>query len=440
MAKDKQITKPKEIGLWISTSLVIGNMVGAGVFLLPAALAAYGGISLVGWFFSSLGAIVLALVFGRLSKMIPKKDGGPYAYSKLGFGSFVGFLVAWGYWISIWIANAAIAIAFVGALSVFFPVLGTNPVAAVLAGLGAIWFLTWVNSRGIRESGIVQLITTILKLLPLLIIILGGFFFFNPEHFFPFNTSGESDFSAIALTATLTFYAYVGFESATIPAGNIKNPEKTIPRATLLGTGLTMLFYILSTVVVMGMIPMETLAASPAPFADAMEIMSGKLGKYIVAGGVAVAAFGALNGWILVQGQIARATAIDQLFPVIFKKENKKGAPIYGIIIGSVLSSVLMLMNFSDGLVEQFRFMIQLSTLCCLVPYLFSAAAYVLLALKKVAKGKNPIFIHLLGGLAFLFSFWAIFGAGEEVVFSGFLLLLAGVPVYVWLKISSEKS
>ena len=439
MAKEKQITKPKEIGLWISTSLVIGNMVGAGVFLLPAALAAYGGISLVGWLFSSLGAIVLALVFGRLSKMFPKKDGGPYAYSKLGFGSFVGFLVAWGYWISIWIANAAIAIAFVGALSVFFPVLGTNPVAAVSAGLGAIWFLTWVNSRGIRETGIVQLITTVLKLLPLLIIILGGFFFFNPEHFFPFNTSGENDFRAIALTATLTFYAYVGFESATIPAGNIKNPEKTIPRATLLGTGLTMLFYILSTVVVMGMIPMETLAASPAPFADAMEIMSGKWGKYFVAGGVAVAAFGALNGWILVQGQIARATAIDHLFPLIFKKENKKGAPIYGIIIGSLLSSGLMLMNFSDGLVEQFRFMIQLSTLCCLVPYLFSTAAYVLLALKKATKGKNPIFIHLLGGLAFLFSFWAIFGAGEAVVFSGFLMLMAGVPIYVWLKISSEK-
>ena len=440
MAKEKQITKPKQIGLWISTSLVVGNMVGAGVFLLPAALAAYGGISLVGWLFSSLGAIVLALVFGKLSKMVPNKDGGPYAYSKLGFGSFVGFLVAWGYWISIWIANAAIAIAFVGALSVFFPILGSNPIAAVLVGLGAIWFLTWVNSRGVRETGIMQLITTILKLLPLLIIILGGFFFFNADHFFPFNTSGESDFRAIALTATLTFYAYVGFESATIPAGNIKNPEKTIPRATLLGTGLTMLFYILSTIVVMGMIPMETLAASPAPFADAMEIMSGKWGKYIVAGGVAVAAFGALNGWILVQGQIARATAIDELFPVIFKRENKKGAPIYGIIIGSVLSSVLMLMNFSDGLVEQFRFMIQLSTLCCLVPYLFSTAAYVLLALKRVTKGQNPVFIHLLGGLAFIFSFWAIFGAGEDVVFSGFLLLMAGVPIYVWLKISSERS
>ena len=440
MAKEKQITKPKKIGLWISTSLVIGNMVGAGVFLLPAALAAYGGISLVGWLFSSLGAIVLALVFGKLSKMIPNKDGGPYAYSKLGFGGFVGFLVPWGYWISIWIANAAIAIAFVGALSVFFPVLGTNPVAAVLVGLGAIWFLTWINSRGIRETGIMQLVTTVLKLLPLLIIILGGFFFFNPEHFFPFNTSSESGFRAIALTATLTFYAYVGFESATIPAGNIKNPEKTIPRATLLGTGLTMLFYILSTVVVMGMIPMETLAASPAPFADAMEIMSGKWGKYFVAGGVAIAAFGALNGWILVQGQIARATAIDELFPKIFKRENKKGAPIYGIIIGSLLSSILMLMNFSDGLVEQFRFMIQLSTLCCLVPYLFSTASYVLLALKKVTEGQSRLWIHLLGGLAFVFSFWAIFGAGEEVVFSGFLLLMIGVPVYVWLKISSEKS
>lgn len=410
---------------------------GAGVFLLPAALAAYGGISVVGWLFSALGALVLALVFSRLSKLMPNKDGGPYAYSKAGFGSFIGFLVAWGYWISVWVANAAIAIAFVGALSVFFPVLA-QPLPAVSTGLGAIWFLTWVNSRGIRETGIMQLVTTVLKLLPLAVIILGGFFFFNAEHFLPFNTSEETDFRAIALTATLTFYAFVGFESATIPAGNVKNPEKTIPRATILGTVLTTLFYILSTVAVMGMIPMDTLAASPAPFADAMEIMSGQWGKYIVAGGVAIAAFGALNGWILIQGQMARATAIDQLFPAIFKKENKRGAPIFGITIGSILSSVLMLMNFSDGLVEQFRFMIQLSTLCCLVPYLFSTAAYVLLALKRSSPNQNPVWIHLLGGLAFLFSLWAIFGAGEKVVFSGFLLLMAGVPIYVWLKINSN--
>ncbi|MBT8308286.1 MAG: amino acid permease [Maribacter sp.] len=424
----------KKIGLWMSTSLVIGNMIGAGVFLMPAALAAYGGISILGWLFSAIGALLLAKVFSKLSTLVRNKDGGPYVYTKEGIGDFAGFLVAWGYWISIWVANAAIAIAFVSALSVFFPVLETNAIYAVLLGLGAIWFLTWVNSRGVRESGKMQVATTLLKLIPLLLVIIGGLFYFNPDNFIPFNPSAETNMGAIAITATMTLYAFLGVESATVPAGNVENPEKTIPKATMLGTLVTTLIYIFSTVVVMGMIPSGILSESPAPFADAMAIISGEWGRNLVAAGAAIAAFGALNGWILIQGQIAKATSKDDLFPRVFRRENNKGVPALGMVIGSILTSIVMLMNYTNGLVEQFKFIIVLTTLCCLIPYLFTTAAYVLILTERKLPNLKWLPEIVLAGLAFIFSLWAIYGAGERAVFWGFLLLLAGIPFYVWMK------
>lgn len=418
----------------MSTSLVIGNMIGAGVFLMPAALAAFGGISIIGWLASSLGTLVLAVVFSKLSKLFLNKSGGPYAYTRAGFGDFAGFLVAWGYWISIWVAMAVIAIAFVSALTVLFPVFEENSLAAVITGLSTIWLLTWINARGVRESGKIQVVTTILKLTPLLIIIVGGFFFINFENFTPFNVSDSSNFEAIAITSTMTFYAFLGFESATIPADNVKDPGKTIPRATMLGTIITTVVYVLGTIAVMGMVPLEELAISPAPFADAMGILTGKFGRGLVACGAAIAAFGALNGWILLVGQLPRATAKDKLFPGIFKKENKHGVPVYGMVIGSVLASGVLLMNYTEGLVEQFRFLILLGTLTALVPYLFTAAAYVSILLEKKLPNQPWLGIYGMGSLAFSFSLWAIFGAGEKAVFWGFILLMIGIPFYVFVK------
>ncbi|MBD0850228.1 amino acid permease [Maribacter arenosus] len=424
----------KKLGLWMSTSLVIGNMIGAGVFLMPAALAAYGGISILGWLASSAGTLVLAMVFSKLSKLLVNKSGGPYAYTRAGFGDFAGFLVAWGYWISVWLGIAIIAIAFVSALSVFFPLLGENPIAGVITGLGAIWFLTWVNTKGVRESGKIQVLTTVLKLTPLVMIIVGGFFFFDINNFIPFNVSESTDFEAIAITSTMTLYAFLGFESATIPADNVKNPGKTIPRATMLGTIITTLVYVLGTVAVMGMVPLDELEVSPAPFADAMGVMTGEFGRYLVAGGAAIAAFGALNGWILVVGQLPRATAKDKLFPRIFKKENKQGVPVYGMLIASALASVVMLMNYTEGLVEQFRFLVLLGTLSALIPYLFTAASYVSILLEKKLPSQPWLGIYGMGSLAFSYSLWAVFGAGEEAVFWGFILLMIGIPFYVFVK------
>uniref|UniRef100_UPI00262A803D amino acid permease n=1 Tax=uncultured Eudoraea sp. TaxID=1035614 RepID=UPI00262A803D len=215
---------------------------------------------------------------------------------------------------------------------------------------------------------------------------------------------------------------------------------KTIPRATILGTLITTMVYILGTIAVMGMVPPGELAISPAPFADAMGIMTGGLGRGLVACGAAIAAFGALNGWILIVGQLPRATAKDKLFPGIFKKENKQGVPVYGMLIGSTLASVLMLMNYSEGLVEQFRFLILLGTLTALVPYLFTAAAYVSILLERKLPSQPWLGIYGMGSLAFSYAIWAIFGAGEKSVFWGFILLMLGIPFYVFVKWKNKDS
>jgi basic amino acid/polyamine antiporter, APA family len=427
-----------KIGLWTTTSLVIGNMIGSGVFLLPSALAVYGGISIIGWLFSTVGAFILAVLFSYLSKAMPSV-GGPYAYTREGLGEFAAFLVAWGYWVSTWCGNAAITVAFVSYLSVFFPILATNNMAAVLTGLSAIWLLTWVNTRGINVVGKVQLITTILKLLPLFLIAVFGIFYSNWQHFIPFNRSTESTWGAIASTATLTLWAYLGMESATIPASNVENPEKTIPRATILGTLITASVYIFGTIAVMGLIDGETLKTSAAPFADAAAKMWGESARRWVAFGAIVSTFGALNGWILMQGQVPLAMTKDKLFPALFGKENEHGTPSLGILVSSILLSILMYMNFSKALVEQFKFMILLSTLTVLIPYLFSAAAYVLILKKeKIVSKKERTVKLIIGFLAFFYALWAVAGSGQEVVYWGFIFLISGIPIFILMKYTNK--
>jgi len=431
----------KQIGLVTSTSLVVGNMIGSGLFMLPATLAIYGGISLIGWLISGAGAMCLALVYSWLSKLKPLATGGPYAYTREGMGDFSAFLVAWGYWISIWCTNAAIALAFVSYLTPFFPVLSKNPFLSVATALSAIWFLTWINTKGIKKAGAVQVITTLLKLAPLLLITIGGLIYLKAEHFVPFNVSLDSNLSAITASTTITLFAFLGLECATIPSGSVMNPEKTVSRATIIGTLLTTFIYIAGTVAVMGLIPPSILQQSDAPFADAAASIWGEGARYLVAGGAVVSTFGALNGWILIQGQLPFAAARDNLFPKIFKKENKSGTPVVGIVVSSVLVSALMSMSFSKSLANTFTFALLLSTLTCLVAYLFSVISFVIMESRvngmSFKKNGGKMFVALL---AFLYSMWAVIGSGEQTVYLGFILLMAGLPFYAWIKVRQKQS
>lgn len=429
-----------KIGFWLSTSLVVGNMTGSGIFLLPAALAIYGGISLFGWIFTVVGTIFLALVFSRLSRLITK-SGGPYSYSREGFGDFAGFLVAWGYWLSIWTGNAAIAVAGVGYLSVFIPSLKENSMISGLVAIAAIWFFTYINTLSIKKVGVVQLVMTIIKILPLLLFGTFGFLYFSKAHFEPFNLSGLSDFDAVTATAALALWAFLGLESATIPSDKVKNPARTISRATIAGIAIAALLYISSTIGVMGIIAPSDLIQSAAPFADAAQQVWGDWASALVAAGAAIACFGALNGWILLQGQLPMAAARDKLFPPSFNKVSKKGVPVIGLIIASILASFLVGVNYTKGLVKMFSFIIMLSTLSCLLPYLFSSLTEIVLYLrkKKTYNRKRFISASLISIPAFLYSLWAITGLEYEVLLWGAILLIAGIPIYIYLKFRGKK-
>ena len=427
--------KKKSLGIYILSSLVIGNMIGSGVFLLPASLANFGTITIFSWCVTALGAMLLALVFSKLCTLFPK-TGGPYIYCKEGFGNFIGFQVAYNYWVYMWVGNAAIAVAFTGYLSTFFPELVNNRLLAFLMTAGAVWMFTIINIIGVHFAGIFQLILTIFKFIPLFVTICLGFFFVKWENLTFFNVTQGSNLEAFSGGAMLTLWAFLGMESASIPADEVKHPEKTIPRATLLGTGITALIYILSTIVIMGVIPISELRNSTAPFADLAGKIFGKTGSAIIALVAIVSCLGALNGWILLQGQIPLAAAKDHLFPKKFAYLTKNRSPVFGIVLSSVLVTCLLILNFTKGLIDQFTFIISLATLSAIIAYLYTTVAEFVIYIKHPDKiNKNKIAKSLtIAMLAFIYSFWMVCSSDKDIVFYGVILMFTSIPIYGYME------
>lgn len=427
---------PRSLGLWLLTALVAGNMIGSGVFLLPSSLADIGTIGIFSWIITSVGAILLALVFAQLSILIPKV-GGPYAYCREGFGDFVGFQIAYNYWIAIWIGNAAIVVALISYLSDFWPALQVNHVLAYFVAIGIVWFLTFINIISIRQAGVWQLVTTIIKLLPLLLIAFVGIFFIHSHNLTAnFNVSGHSNFSALLAAATLTLWSFVGLESATIPAEAVKNPTRTIPRATIIGTVIAAVIYILSTTAVMGVINTHVLANSHAPYADAAQLLFGRWAGIAVSIGAIISCFGALNGWILLQGQVPYAAALDGLFPKAFAKETRSGTPIVGLIVSSCCISILLLLTLHQVLIKQFTLIILLATLAELIPYFFTSMAELIILFRRRSQFSPKRFFLSAAVAIFagIYAFWAIAGSGVDTIYYGALLFFSSVPVFVWQK------
>ncbi|MET0941299.1 MAG: amino acid permease [Mesorhizobium sp.] len=423
------------LGLAACTALVVGNMVGSGIFLLPASLAAFGPISLLGWIVTSVGALVLAIIFGRLSRRV-SKTGGPYAYTEAGYGEFAGFIIAWGYWIALWTGNAGVAVALAGYVGFLFPAIGASPALSLAVALIAIWTLTLINVRGVEEAGFVQIVTTVLKLVPLAFIGIIGFFWIDPENFTPFNVSGQSDLAAISAAAALTLWAYLGLESATVPSGDVVDPEKTIPRATIIGVLVAAAVYISVTTVAIGVLPTESLAASSAPLADVSRAMWGPVGGLLVAVGAVISTFGTLNGFTLLTGQVPYGAALDRVFPDRMGHLSRFGTPANALVFSNFLASVLVAMNFAQGLVGAFNAIILLAVMSSLLPYALCSLAELMILIRtgRTVAGPEIAKVAILGALGFIYAIWAIYGAGPRTVFLGFLLVLAGIPVHVWIK------
>ncbi|MBN1684391.1 MAG: amino acid permease [Gammaproteobacteria bacterium] len=420
-----------KLGLCMLTTLVAGNMIGSGIFMLPANLATVGSISLISWGITTVGAFLLAIVFSKMSALLPR-TGGPYAYAEAGFGRFIGFQTAYNYWVAILIGNAAVVISMIGYLSIFWPAL-KHPAISASVSIAILWLVTFINIIGVRSIGIFQLLTTILKFIPLILIGVLGWFYFHPHYLVEsFNVTSRSNFSAISYAATLTFWAFIGLESATVPAGYVENPKRNIPLATLIGTVIAAIIYIGSSAAIMGMIPASILAKSSSPFAAAAHIIFGNWGEWFIAIGTIISCLGTLNGWILLQGQVPMAAADDNLFPKIFSKRNKAGIPAIGLMITTLLASVLLLLTSRADLVQQFQIIILIATLASLIPYLYTSMAQVILLKKNKIKEHIKAYT-IIAILACIYALWAIFGSGKDIIYYGSILIFTSIPLYAWL-------
>ena len=422
---------PKSLGTAACTAIVVGNMVGSGFYLSPAAVAPFGNLAIIAWIVMGAGAVCLGLTFAKLARLAPA-TGGPYAYTRMAYGDFAGFLIAWGYWISIWASLPVIAIAFAGAMFDLLPGLHNRTMAVVLT-LGAIWAVVLVNLRGVKEAGIFAQVTTYSKLIPFAAIALVGLFFIDTANFNEFNPSGKSLFGASAALAPLTMFAFLGLESATVPAGDVVDPKRTIPRSTVLGIAIATLLYVFGTIAVMGLVPREQLVHSVAPFSDAARVLWGPWGATVISIAVIVSAIGALNGWTLLMGQVPMAAAQDRLFPPLFGRLSTRGVPAIGIVISAMFATLLVLSQVAGppGFSAFYNLVVGLSTMAAVVPYAFCALATGLVAAH--AAGGGPVArLTIVEVIAFVFALFTLYGCGAEPVLYGFILLVLGIPVYVW--------
>jgi APA family basic amino acid/polyamine antiporter len=415
----------------MAVALVIGNIIGAGIFLLPASLAPFGQNAIYGWLLTIAGAMCLAWVFAQLASRI---EGGPYAYVREAAGELPAFMVMWSYWISIWAGIPALAIAAISYGSSIWPALG-GPLAAPATAIGAVWLFTLVNMRGARSAGVVQLVTTALKLLPLIAVVVVASVLLGRGVESAALTATEVSPGAIASAATLALFAMLGFESASLAAGKVRNAAKVVPKATIGGTALVGIFYLVACTAVLFLLSGERAGMSPAPFADAISPVLGPAAGTLIAIFAVISALGCLNGWVLCSGEVPLALARSGIFPRWLAVTTAIGTPVRAQLVSSLMATALIASNYSRSMAGFFSFIILVTTVVSLVLYFACAAA----ALSMIARGR--VRAPLLGTTAVLgliFSLWAMWGAGAEASLWGLALTATGLPVYLLMRRSKR--
>jgi arginine:agmatine antiporter len=412
-----------------ATMLVAGNMIGTGLFLLPVSLASVGGIAIFGWVVALAGTAAIGLAFAKLGELNPQ-EGGPYAYARDFLGPYVGFQTNCVYWFGNWIGNIAIAVAAVGYLAELLPSVGAPP-ASVVATAIVIWVLTFANILGPRVVGALETWTMSLALVPILAIALLGWFWFEPATFFAgWNVSGGSDLSAVSRAASMALWAFMGIESAAVSAGVIENPKRNIPLATLIGLGIAAVVYVLSSTVIMGIIPNEELRTSHAPFAEAARLAIGAPGAILISLCAILKSVGSLGGWMLLVGQSAKAAADDGMFPRVFMRLNRRGVPGRGLVIVGILMTLVLFATMAPTIAGQFTRIIDLAVILAVVPYIYSSVAVV----KVVHDHRQPARVFQtfkwIAIVAVAYCLWAVWGGDPKTVVAALIALLASVPLY----------
>ena len=414
----------KKLGFWSVFAIVTGSQIGSGVFMLPASLAPYGKLSILGWLISAVGAVCLALVFSGLCNRFPK-TGGPHVYAKEAFGPSASFFTGWTYWVISWVSTTAVIIASVSYLSPFLPTQSAYMYLAL--ELLLLFGITYLNLKGIEAAGKAEFILTVLKVIPLFVLPIIAIFYFNPDNITATAAvSSQPVTTQLAHVILLTLWGFIGLETATTPAGSVENPSKTIPRAIVFGTICTALLYIMNSIGMMGVLPASELALSKAPYVDASHFLFGGNWHLLVAIIAVVICVGTLNAWMLASGQIALGLAQDDLMPKIFSKINQHQAPTLGIIVSAAGIIPLLCATINDNISTQITAIIDFSVIAFLFVYLISVLAFI----KTISKEKASWFQWLYAMGALVFCCWTIFETPVKTILTSSLFTLSGVPVY----------
>lgn len=419
----------KKIGFWSVFAIVLSSQVGSGILVLPVALSPFGFYSVLGWIFSGLGALSLALVFAGLCHRFPK-TGGPHVYIQAVFGKTAAFFTGWTYWVISWFSSTVVVIASIGYLSPFIG--DRSPHAYLILEIFLVAGVTALNLKGISSAGRTGLILTLLKALPLLILPIASFWYFDTHHFvMETQLSQEPLPSILAQVTLLTLWGFIGLESATTSAGSVINPQSTIPKAIFFGTLCAAILYLINSLGIMGLLPTDVLSRSKAPYIDAANALFGGQWHLIIAVIASIICIGTLNAWMLTSGQIALGLAEDRLLPSAFAKKNKRGAPVYGLVLSCIGIVPFLWLMMEHSIAKQLATLIDDSVTAFLFIYLFCGFAYCKILLKEKAKFYH--WIYTIIGM--IFSLWILYETDLTTLAIAAMFVLSGAPLYfIWYR------
>jgi APA family basic amino acid/polyamine antiporter len=428
------------LGLPATVAIVVGGIVGTGIFTAPAAIASYGWLSVPAFAVVSAGALCLALSFARLVRRT-SRSGGPYAYAEDAFGEFAGFLAAWTYWIQGWTGHATIAVAGAGYAEALFGTGGGRGTTLAFA-LAVLWVPVANNLVGTRSVGAVAVTTTVLKIGALVVVAVAGLTLFDGDHVGGVTKHGGDWLAALPAACAVLLFSFLGMEGAAVATNRVSDPDRNVPRAIVLGVAGVSLLYLAGTLAVQGVLSQDELARSSAPFADAAKVIfGGSWAATAIAGVAVISALGSLNGWNMVNAEMAAGAARDGLFPR-WAARRTRGLPVVALLVNSTLASALIAVNAAGDALSLFTTLALLSTFVYVFGYVLSVAAELLHSLTTAAAPAPPR--GALGiaavAVALAFSLWMAGATGPEAVQRGTVMLLIGIPAYVLVRAARNRA
>ncbi len=434
---------PEKLKLGALVALVVGSMIGGGIFSLPQNMAASAGVGavLIGWGITAVGMLTLAFVFQTLANRKPDLDGGVYAYAKAGFGDYMGFSSAWGYWISAWLGNVGYFVLLFSTLGYFFPVFGEgNTPAAVIGASALLWAVHFLVLRGIKEAAFINLVTTVAKVVPLALFALICLFAFRLDIFtadiWAVGTPElGSVMDQVRNMMLVTVWVFIGIEGASIFSSRAEK-RADVGRATVIGFITVLLFLVLVNVLSLGVMTQPELARLQNPsMAAVLEHVVGHWGAVLISVGLIISLLGALLSWVLLCAEIMFAAAKDHTMPAFLRVENANQVPANALWLTNAMVQVFLVITLFSS--STYLSLIYLATSMILVPYLWSAAYAVLLAVRSetyetaLAERRKDLFI---GGVALVYAIWLLYAGGVKYLLLSALLYAPGAILFAKAK------